>query len=102
MIPGGNLPRLAECRDCAAPIRFVRMEATGRNMPVNPKPHDENGPGRVAAALRGASLTGYVITLSHPGGNPRYPWRFTAHYSTCGKPPKTSPTPTEPADAPLF
>lgn len=33
---------MAECRDCGAPIRFVRIINTGRMLPVDPVP-DEKG-----------------------------------------------------------
>jgi hypothetical protein len=99
MIPGATLPRLAECRDCHEPIRFVKMETTGRNMPVNPLTNKSNNPGAVAASLRGSTMVGYVITLERPG-DLRYPHRFTPHYATCRKHSTAPPTPA--ADTPLF
>lgn len=96
MIPGAALPRLAECRDCQEPIRFVLMPS-GRNMPINPKPSRD---GTVAARLRRNTLDGYVITADRPAGDLRYPYRFTPHYVTCSE--RTTPPTPEPADKPLF
>lgn len=79
-----RLPALAECRDCAEPIRFVTMPAVDRDnpprrMPVNPKPNDR---GTVAAALIGHELHGHVITAKSPA-KPYEPYRFTPHPATC-------------------
>lgn len=100
MIRGGALPRLAECRHCHEPIRFVRMPS-GRNMPVNPQPTKTASYGHVAAALRGYTLTGYVITADRREGDPRFPYRFTPHYSTC-EAKKKHPTPSPAPDPALF
>lgn len=96
----GTLPKLAECRDCAEPIRFVRMPS-GRNMPVNPNPGHDTRHGLVAAGLRAHTLTGYVITADRLGGDPRYPYRFTPHYVTCEAKKKHTP-PTPAPDPGLF
>lgn len=100
MIAGQYLGHLAECRDCHEPIRFVRMDATGRNMPINPAPSRDTRPGTVAARPNGPRLTGYVITTERPQ-DPRHPYRFTPHYATCQKPTKKHP-PTEPGEPALF
>lgn len=85
MIRGATLPRIAECRDCQAPIRFVRMTTTGRSMPVNPKPDPSaDHPGAVAATLRGSQLVGFVITRDHLPG-PLDLYRFRPHYASCEK-----------------
>lgn len=96
-----DLPPLAECRDCAEPIRFVRMLDTGRAMPVNPKP---SLTATVAAARTrgplGIALEGFVIT---PGRTTKaHPLRFTPHAATCGarRPATTQPTPV--SDPALF
>lgn len=103
MIRGANLPRLAECRDCAEPIRFVRMATTGRNMPVNPAPITDGTTNHtgVAAGLRGNTLHGYVITPDRLAGDPRFPYRFTPHYATC-EAKKSKPTPKPVEDPALF
>ncbi len=95
-----SLPKLAECRDCAEPIRFVQMPS-GRNMPVNPAPIHESRYGLVAAGLRRFTLSGYVISGDRREGDPRYPYRFTPHYVTCAAKQKHTP-PTPAPDAPLF
>lgn len=87
---GTGLPPLAECRSCHDPIRFVRMDESGRAMPVNPAPHTD-GTGNVAARLRAGSLTGFVISKDRLPG-PGEAYRFTAHYATCeAERPKTTP-----------
>lgn len=97
----GVLPRLAECRDCAEPIRFVQMLSSGRNMPVNPQPTKDARYGSVAASLRAGGLIGYVISADRREGDPRYPYRFTPHYVTCEAKKKATP-PIPAPDAPLF
>lgn len=89
-----GLPRLAECRDCHDPIRFVRMDTTGRALPVDPAPNPERG--TVAATLRAGSLVGFVISRDRQAGV-GHPYRFTPHHATCEarKPaPKQTPAPT--------
>lgn len=90
-----GLPRLAECRDCTYPIRFVRMEGTGKALPVNPLEAHERG--TIAARFKrttlGTSLFGYVIAANRPGTSD-YPHRFIPHYATCeAKRPATKPAP---------
>lgn len=94
---GTGLPPMAECRSCHEPIRFVRMDDTGRALPVNPAPHTDGG-GNVAARLRGGSLTGFVISKERlPGVGEAY--RFTAHYATCTEQRPTRPPAPEPPPA---
>lgn len=81
-----RLPRMADCRDCADPIRFVTMP-TGKHMPVNPAPlgpldRGRDSVGTVAAALAGHVLVGYVISHAR-GGDGRHPLRFRPHAATC-------------------
>lgn len=95
-----GLPRLAECRECADPIRFVRMTTSGRAMPVNPTPNPDRG--TIAARLVGGELLGFVISKDHRP-SPLDSFRFVPHYATCEaqqKPKSTTPTPA--ADVPLF
>lgn len=96
-----GLPRLSECRECHDPIRFVRMNLTGRAMPVNPKPSPDHG--TIAARLTGGSLTGFVITKNHRP-SPLDSFRFVPHYATCEAQQRKSKstTPTPAADVPLF
>lgn len=92
---GTGLPKLSECRDCHDPIRFVRMDDTGRALPVNPAPHTDGG-GNVAARMQGAGLTGFVIGKDRRPG-PGDPFRFTAHHATCeARKSKEKPTPPPP------
>lgn len=73
-----NLPRLAECRDCHEPIRFVRVGKSA--LPVNPLPGDH---GNVCALIVAGQLHGYVISKTRPW-DPKY-LRFMPHHATCGK-----------------
>lgn len=89
--------RLAECRDCSLPIRFVQLD-TGRLMPVDPREH---AAGNVAASLSGNRLVGFVISRDHRPG-PLTPYRFRPHQASCPeRASKASTTPT-PADPALF
>lgn len=87
-----GLPRLSECRDCADPIRFVRMESTGRALPVDPSPTPR---GTVAATLRSGRFYGYIITQDRLG-NPAYAYRFVPHHASC----EARKTPKKPAPEP--
>lgn len=80
--------RLAECRDCHDPIRFVRLP-TGRLMPVNPREHPE---GNVAASITGNHLVGFVISKDHRPG-PLTPYRFMPHAATCAERKPSNPPP---------
>jgi len=87
---------MAACRDCAAPIRFVRLD-TGSLLPVDPLPHET---GNVAARLYGNRLVGFVISKDHRPG-PLDSFRLVPHHATCEarKKPKQ---PAPPADESLF
>lgn len=74
-----GLPRLSECRDCAEPIRFVRMADTGKALPVNPA---TNPQGTVCARLVGGQLEGFVISRDRLP-SPFHVWRFLPHHATC-------------------
>lgn len=85
--------RMAECRDCAMPIRFVRLP-TGRLIPVDPREHQA---GNVAASLSGDNLVGFVISKEHRPG-PLTPYRFMPHAATCSeRKPEPAPKPADPA-----
>lgn len=85
--------RLAECRDCGQPIRFVRL-STGRLIPINPR---ENPEGNVAASITGHQLIGFVISKDHRPG-PLTPYRFLPHAATCTeRRPSKPPTAPDPA-----
>lgn len=90
--------RLAECRSCTLPIRFVQL-GTGNKMPVNPKP---NPAGNVATRLIGGQLHGRVVGAR---SRPAVPGEvlYMAHFATCDGRPKKQPAkaPAEP-DAALF
>ncbi|MBT56571.1 MAG: hypothetical protein CMF72_24625 [Mameliella sp.] len=97
---GVRLPRPSECRSCADPIRFVKLQTTGKALPVNPRPDPDHG--NVVAHLAGSRLVGYVISADH-GPSPLFPFRFVPHYATC--PAEQKPTrrrDSAPADDPLF
>jgi hypothetical protein len=101
MMPGSSLPKLAECRDCHEPIRFVRMADTGRALPVNPQPDPQiTGHGTVAARLAGGQLVGFVTTRDRLAGY-THPYRFRPHFATCEAraKKKSTPTPSEPDQA---
>jgi len=91
---GATLPRLAECRDCHEPIRFVRMEDTGRLLPVNPVPDPTiTGHGTVCARLSGAVLVGYVTSRDRVASH-HMPYRFRPHFATCeDRKPEAKPKP---------
>lgn len=97
-----GLPRLAECRECTAPIRFVRMDQTGRPMPVDPAPSPEHGTiaARLRATPKGRALEGYVISSDRHGA-PTHPYRFVPHYATC-EARKPAPKKPVPAEEPLW
>lgn len=95
-----DLPPLAECRDCAEPIRFVRMIDTGCALPVNPKP---SLTGTVAAARTrgplGITLEGFIIRAGRTTKN--HPLRFNPHPATCEATRPATPNPA-PAPAPTL
>lgn len=83
---------MSECKDCADPVRFVKMTATGRWMVVNPA---ENVSGTVCAAKVGHELHGWVVSKTHPARQGFL--RFTPHAATCSaierpEPPEPHPT----------
>lgn len=93
--------RLAECRECGLPMRFVLLTTTtNRAMPVNARP-DERG--NVAAHLEGTRLVGFVISKDHRPG-PYDPYRFMPHAATCEarKKKKQSSKPTPEPEPRLF
>lgn len=81
------------CADCQARIVYVRMDATGKRIPVDPIPNDV---GTVCARLVGNQLQGYVVSKDHPYERPYV--RYIAHFGTCDGQPRPAPKPkTEPA-----
>lgn len=93
-----QLPSLTECRDCHEPIRFVRMQDTGKALPVNPIPNPD---GPVAAHIAGGRLVGFVISRDRLAG-PFDPHRFTPHYATCDARKSNKPNPPTAPDPALF
>lgn len=90
---GSGLPKLSECRGCHDPIRFVRLDTSGKALPVNPAPDPA---GNVAACMTGGALHGFVISKDRrPGVG--HALRFTAHHATCSaidrRPAKPKPEP---------
>lgn len=88
-------PRLAECRACTMPIRFVQLN-TGKKVPVNPKPDPR---GTVATRLIGGELHGRMIHADDPPTEVEA--RYVVHFATCdkrpAKPPVKTPAPPEPS-----
>lgn len=78
---------MSDCRECAAPIRFVRLD-TGRALPVDPLP---NAAGNVCARRLGNGLNGYVISKEH-GADPHF-LRFMPHHATCENRTRTAKAP---------
>lgn len=93
------VPPRHECRDCAAPIVFARLDS-GKAIPLDPMP---NPRGNVACQLIAGRLHGHVLseTRPYPYGNLTDAVRMTPHAATCPErkgPAKAKPVP----DAPLF
>ena len=100
---GPRLPRLSECRDCHEPIRFVKLDTSGKLLPVNPRP---GATGSVCARLRqtvtGPELGGYVVSTSRPA-DPAMPFRFVPHPATCEeRRPAAAAAPAPAPDPSLF
>lgn len=89
---------LAECRDCAAPVVFARLD-TGKSMPLNPVPNADRG--NVACRLIGGQLYGFVISRDRLPG-PLDIWRMVPHFSTCEERDRTPAKPPREPDPELF
>lgn len=68
--------RLADCRNCHEPIRFVRLD-TGKSLPVNPLP---DAAGTVQTRRIGRELHGAVV---YRGTDPQGTFRMMPHPATC-------------------
>lgn len=62
---------MTRCRSCQAPVRWVRMQTSGRSMPLDPDPHpdgnvaiNDEGQG-VSVKPRYAAVTGEPVYRSH-------------------------------------
>ena len=73
---------MATCRECGAPIVFVRMAETGRIMPCNPGPDDR---ANVAHSRANPHHGGRVITDDAPL-DPATEAALLAHWATCTSP----------------
>lgn len=71
------------------PIRFVKMDDSGRFLPVNPRPGTT---GSVCAHLVGGQLRGYVMRRDRPP-HATHPLRFTPHAATCEARQPATPAP---------
>lgn len=73
---------LAECRDCADPVVWVRLD-TGSRILVNPWPSVLGNVGAwlVGVPGRSAELQGHVESREHPVTEGMF--RMTPHVSTC-------------------
>lgn len=71
--------RRARCRDCGAPVLFVRMEPSGRLMPVDP----DVDPAGTVAAMR--DVSGNLAGDFAAAGTPAPPGhrRYVTHFATC-------------------
>lgn len=92
-----GLPRLADCRDCGDPIRFVELD-TGKALPVNPLPDPG---GNVAAQLAGGRLYGFVISRDKQP-RPTDQYRFRPHHATCTAVERKPSRPVPEPDPALF
>lgn len=84
--------RLAECKDCHEPIRFVQLDGGGV-MPVDPMP---NAAGNVCAIRVLNRLHGFVIKRDRPADPTR--WRFMPHHATCEERRRKAPPAAPPPD----
>lgn len=82
------------CTDCQARIVYVRMDATGKHVPVDPIPDDA---GTVCGRLVGNELQGYVVSRDRPHERPYT--RYVAHFGTCADRPR--PVAKPPVEDPL-
>lgn len=69
--------KMRDCRDCAGPIRFVKLD-NGTALPVDPMPNPD---GNVCAQRVAGRLIGYVTSHDH-GPDPRL-LRMMPHAATC-------------------
>lgn len=70
--------QMQDCRACAEPIIFVRLN-TGKALPCNPLPYPS---GNVAARMHMGRLIGFVISEEHKPG-PLDDYRLVPHFATC-------------------
>ena len=89
--------RLSECRECAAPIVFARLDS-GRCIPLNPIPDPK---GNVACRMSGGRLVGFVISRDRLPG-PLDSFRMVPHHATCEERNRVVKRPAEPPPPSLF
>lgn len=91
-------PAPGSCRTCGATLKWVRMDATGKALPVNPIPDPEHG--NVAARWTGERwAAGYVLRKGEQA-KPGFKV-FRPHAADC-KPDAPKKTRSESAAAALF
>lgn len=84
------------CNRCGATLKFVRMAATGRSLPVNAVPDPS---GSIAARWTGERWAGGYTLRSGEAPKPGFKV-FRAHFADCKTEPKK--TRSEAASAALF
>lgn len=91
------MSRGSRCRGCGVGLRFVRVENSGRVMPVDPAPDED---GNVIARMVSGVLTGHVLTKDEetpPGWQ-----RYMPHFATCPASDRRSKRLPPPEPASLF
>jgi hypothetical protein len=83
---------MARCRECDTKIMFVRIETTGRAMPVDPFP-DPDGNVYARHTTTPGGLLGHVTKHDEPLPEG---WRiYMPHFASCPMRPKGEPAPAE-------
>lgn len=73
------------CRSCKAPVRWIRMVATGRPNPLNPDPDYAHGNVHIMGADagehegKGIVVTGHALEEARAARKPLY----LSHFATC-------------------
>lgn len=77
--PGGKLKPTANCRSCAAPIRWGQTEG-GNRIPLDPEPAEDGN----VVVLRMVGGTPQIKVYGYRGDIPAsVPFRYRSHFVTC-------------------